>query len=68
MTCNFTSFSTVFQSYQGDRHMKGFVQWNPVYDWKDLCLRRSFNVGPLVQQASPYPTELLRLQKLGEYH
>ena len=30
VTCNFTSFSTVFQSYQDDRQviMKGFVQWN----------------------------------------
>ena len=32
-TCNFTSFSTVFQSYQdiGRMIMKGCVQWNPVY-------------------------------------
>ena len=34
MTCDFTSFSTVFQSYQDDGRMimKGCVQWNPVYD------------------------------------
>ena len=33
MTCDFTSFSTVFQSYQDDGQMimKGCVQWNPVY-------------------------------------
>ena len=33
MICNFTSFSTVFQSYQDDGRMimKGSVQWNPVY-------------------------------------
>ena len=33
MTCDFTSFSTVFQSYQDDGRMimKGCVQWNPVY-------------------------------------
>ena len=33
MTCNFTSFSTVFQSYQDNRQtiMKDSVQWNPVY-------------------------------------
>ena len=33
MTCDFTSFSTVFQSYQDDERliMKGCVQWNPVY-------------------------------------
>ena len=32
MTCDFTSFSTVFQSYQDDGRviMEGFVQWNPV--------------------------------------
>ena len=30
MTCNFTSFSTVFQLYQGNGRliMKGCVQWN----------------------------------------
>ena len=33
MTCDFTSFSTVFQSYQDDvwMIMKGYVQWNSVY-------------------------------------
>ena len=33
MICDFTSFSTVFQSYQDDGRMimKGCVQWNPVY-------------------------------------
>ena len=33
MTCDFTSFSTVFQSYQDDGQMimKCCVQWNPVY-------------------------------------
>ena len=33
MTCDFTSFSTVFQSYQDDGQMimKGCVQWDPVY-------------------------------------
>ena len=32
VTCNFTSFLTVFQSYQDDGQviMKGCVQWNPV--------------------------------------
>ena len=46
MTCHFTSFSTVFQSYQDDRWviMKGCVQWNPVYDGKDLRLRRGSNL------------------------
>ena len=37
MICNFTSFSTVFQSYQDDGQiMKGCVQWNPVYVEKIL--------------------------------
>ena len=38
MTCNFTSISTVFQSYQDDGLviMKGCVQWNCVYGWKDF--------------------------------
>ena len=33
MVCDFTSFSTVFQSYQDDGQMimKRCVQWNPVY-------------------------------------
>ena len=33
MTCDFTSFSTVFQSYQDDERliMKGCVQWSSVY-------------------------------------
>ena len=33
MTCDFTFFSTVLQSYQDDERliMKGCVQWNPVY-------------------------------------
>ena len=36
LICNFTSFSTVFQSYQDDRRliMKGCVQWNSVYGWE----------------------------------
>ena len=33
MTCDFTSFLTVFQSYQEDvwMIMKGSVQWNSIY-------------------------------------
>ena len=33
MICNFTSFSTVFQSNQDDGRMimKDCVQWDPVY-------------------------------------
>ena len=38
MTCDFTSFPTVFQSYQDDVRMimKGGVQWNSVYGWEDF--------------------------------
>ena len=33
MSCDFTSFSTVFLSYEDDglMIMKGCVQWEPVY-------------------------------------
>ena len=33
MTCDFTSFTTVFQSYQDDERliMKGCVQWSYLY-------------------------------------
>ena len=38
MTCNFTSFLTVFQSYQDDvwMIMKGCVQWISVYGREDF--------------------------------
>ena len=38
MTCDFTSFLKVFQSYQDDVRMimKGCVQWNSVYGWEDF--------------------------------
>ena len=33
MTCDFSSFLTVFQSYQGDEWViMKCLQWNPVYD------------------------------------
>ena len=31
MTCDFTSFSTVFHQDDGQMIMKSCVQWNPVY-------------------------------------
>ena len=53
MTCDFTSFSTVFQSVWEDGRviMKGCVQWNPIYGWKDFCLQQILNLEPLGQQA-----------------
>ena len=38
MTCDFTSFSTVFQLYQDDGKliMKGCVQWNSIYGREDF--------------------------------
>ena len=38
MTCYFTSFLTVFQSYQDDvgTITKGCVQWNSIYGWEDF--------------------------------
>ena len=35
----FTSFSTVFQSYQdnGRLIMKGCAQWNSIYGWEDFA-------------------------------
>ena len=39
MICDFTSFSTVFKSYQeiGQMIMKSCVQWKPVYGWQDFA-------------------------------
>ena len=39
MTCDFTSFSEVFQLYQDDGRliMKDCVQWNYVYGGKDFA-------------------------------
>ena len=51
MICDFMSMLTVFQSYQDDIRvtMKGSVLWNLVYGWKDFCLKRGSNPGPLDQ-------------------
>ena len=39
MTCDFTSFPTVFQSYQEDERliMKGCVLWSSVYGREDFA-------------------------------
>ena len=47
--------------------MKGCVQWNPVYDWREFCLLWVSNLGLLYQQASAYliePLELLPVKVL----
>ena len=53
MDCNFTSFSTVFQSYQDNEKliMKGCVQRNPFYDWLVGCFGLN---GPVRQYFSLY--------------
>ena len=40
MNCSFAACSTVFQLYQNAARMimKGGVQWNLIYSWKDFCL------------------------------
>ena len=60
ITCNFTSFSAVFQSYQKSKWvtMKACVAGSPVYYEKDFCLQESIS-GSLDQQARAYLTELL---------
>ena len=35
-----------------------FVQWNPIYDWKDFHLQQVLNLGPSDQQATAKATEL----------
>ena len=54
ITCDFTSFSAVFQSYQdnGKVIMKGCVQLNPVYSGKEFCIQRESNPGLLDQWVS----------------
>ena len=54
MTCDFASFSIVFQLYQDDGWMimKRFVQWNLVYVWKIYHLEQGSNSGPLDQYTS----------------
>ena len=49
MTCDFMSYLTACQSYQDDSWMvmKGYEQWNPIYDRKDFRLQRFSNPGPL---------------------
>ena len=48
MTCHFTTFLTVFQSYQEDGRVS--LKGN---DLKDFCFQES-NLGPLVHNFQPY--------------
>ena len=60
MTCDLTSFSAVFQSYQegGRMIMKGCVQCIPFMTEKiSVFLLRGLISGQLVWQASSQPTE-----------
>ena len=46
LTCEFTSFSTVFQSYQDDERLiiKDCVQWNPLTDER-ISTRAGIELG-----------------------
>ena len=63
MDLDFIFFSTVFQSNQKDGRliMKGCVQWNPVYCWKDSRPQQSLNQGPPDQLTRASATELPQL-------
>ena len=37
--------------------MKECLCWNPVYQWKDLCVQRESNLEPVDEQASAEPIE-----------
>ena len=54
MTSDFSSFSTVFQSYQDDRRliMKGCVQWNSVYG-AQISPLAGIELGPLAKISRP---------------
>ena len=57
ITCNFTFFSTVFQSYQDDGRviMKDCVQWNP--DCEDFQIQGVLlqaNQRPFIQELIVY--------------
>ena len=61
MTCNFTSFLTVFQTYQDDvwMIMKGCVQGNSVYGWEDFTSSedRTRPAGTVGQRLTYWATE-----------
>ena len=67
MTFDFTSFSTVFQSYQDDGRMimKGCVQWNPVCNRKDFHLERGSNLGSYISRSALKDTVFWLYEKVG---
>ena len=48
---DFTSLSTVFQSYRDDgrANMKGSVQWSAVYVREESLLKRDSNPRPVIR-------------------
>ena len=67
MICDFTSFSTLFQSYQDDGRIiiKGCVQWNPVYDYGRI---KSIHVHVTVRLASEIATDGQAPRLLNLFH
>ena len=59
MTCDFTSFSTMFKSYQDDGKliMKAVCNGAP-FSVEKISPRAGIELGPLDQQASAKPTGL----------
>ena len=57
MTCDFTSFLTVFQSYKDDERliMKGCVQWNPVYGCEDFASSGARTLGCWISRPALNP-------------
>ena len=51
MTCDFTSFSIVFQSYHDNGWViiNDWVQWNSVYSLEDFASNGVSNSGPFDQ-------------------
>ena len=70
MTCDFTSLSTVFQSYQGDGRLITEAVCNGTpFTVEKISPREGIELGPLDQWASAKPTELPGLQyRVGMTH
>ena len=67
MTCDFTFFLATFQSYQNDERlvMKGCVQGNSVFSWKDYCPQQGILIH-YNKDCKLTPTEMIWwLEKYG---